>query len=306
MRSAFGGCLLPALVSLLLILCPTGAAASGEWVTLKDCTLVNSGYIDGDSFHARCGGKNYHFRLYFVDCPETDTRFPERILEQSAYFGIRGEQIPAAGMKAEQFTRKFLSRPFTVLTKWEDAKGASAQERFYAVVLSDKKNLAEELVAAGLARAYGMQASYPDAAQNAGFVAELRQNEERARRAQLGAWSKKPSTKSSPEPVDRLAPLKNATKPGASPTPQSGAGPSNPSGGQSPQSTNPVDAAAPTSLLNINTASPAELEQLPGIGPALAGRIVENRPYAEPADVTAVKGVGPKIFASIESFITTK
>ncbi len=306
MRSGRGGPLLPVLLALLLILCRTGAAASGDWVTLNDCTLVNSGYMDGDSFHARCGGKNYHFRLYFVDCPETDTRFPERILEQSAYFGIRGEQIPAAGMKAEQFTRKFLNRPFTVLTKWEDAKGASAQERFYAVVLSDGKNLAEELLAAGLARDYGMQAPYPDAARNADFVAALRQAEERARRAHIGAWSKNPATKPVPEPADRLAPLKNSTNPEVSPPPQSGARPPNPSDRQNAQSTNPVDAATSSPLLNINTASAAELEQLPGIGPALAGRIVANRPYAEPADITAVKGVGPKIFASIESFITTK
>lgn len=45
--------------------------------------------------------------------------------------------------------------------------------------------------------------------------------------------------------------------------------------------------------VSLNRASQAELEGLPGIGPALAARIVAGRPYETVADVDRVKGVGP-------------
>jgi competence protein ComEA len=56
-----------------------------------------------------------------------------------------------------------------------------------------------------------------------------------------------------------------------------------------------VDAAGP---VDVNTATAAELEQLPGIGPVLAARIVvdreDNGPYRSLDDLTRVKGIGPE------------
>ena len=53
----------------------------------------------------------------------------------------------------------------------------------------------------------------------------------------------------------------------------------------------------------LNSGSAKELEQLPGIGPVLAGRIIENReadgPFVFPEDVMEVKGIGEKTFAGI-------
>lgn len=55
--------------------------------------------------------------------------------------------------------------------------------------------------------------------------------------------------------------------------------------------------------VNVNTASQAELEALPGIGPALAARIVESRPYSSTADLDRVKGIGPKMLEKLSPYL---
>jgi competence protein ComEA len=55
--------------------------------------------------------------------------------------------------------------------------------------------------------------------------------------------------------------------------------------------------------LELNTASAQDLEALPGIGPVLAGRIIEHRethgPYKALDDLLAVPGIGKKKLAQI-------
>ena len=52
--------------------------------------------------------------------------------------------------------------------------------------------------------------------------------------------------------------------------------------------------AAPTDgLVHLNRASLAELERLPRVGPVLAARIREGRPYGSVEELDRVKGVGP-------------
>ena len=46
--------------------------------------------------------------------------------------------------------------------------------------------------------------------------------------------------------------------------------------------------------LDVDTATAAELEALPGIGPSLAARIVEARPFTSVDDLQRVRGIGPK------------
>ena len=58
---------------------------------------------------------------------------------------------------------------------------------------------------------------------------------------------------------------------------------------------------------NLNTASAADLQRLPGIGPALAGRIVAyreaNGPFRSPAQIVEVKGIGEKTFEKLAPWI---
>ncbi len=63
----------------------------------------------------------------------------------------------------------------------------------------------------------------------------------------------------------------------------------------------------PFRRIDVNRASAEDLETLPGIGPTLAGRIVENRrragPYFTPEDLLRVPGIGPAKLEKIRLLI---
>ena len=86
----------------------------------------------------------------------------------------------------------------------------------------------------------------------------------------------------------------------ASPPPGPGGTPANgPAGGAPGAASRPID---------INRATAAELEALPGIGPALAQRIVADRevngPFRRPQDLTRVAGIGAKTLEKLLPYIT--
>jgi competence protein ComEA len=62
-------------------------------------------------------------------------------------------------------------------------------------------------------------------------------------------------------------------------------------------------------LVNINTATLAELNNLPGIGPTLAQKIIEYRQqygfFMTVDDLKKVPGIGDAIFEEIKDKITT-
>lgn len=59
--------------------------------------------------------------------------------------------------------------------------------------------------------------------------------------------------------------------------------------------------------INLNTATADELEKVPGIGPALAARILtfreQNGPFHQLEDLLQVSGIGPKKFAKMQPFL---
>lgn len=60
--------------------------------------------------------------------------------------------------------------------------------------------------------------------------------------------------------------------------------------------------------VNINTADQVQLETLPGIGPSLAGRIIQyreaNGPYRSPEDIKNVSGIGDIRYEQLKNLIS--
>jgi endonuclease YncB( thermonuclease family) len=179
-------------LALLLIGLVCGSASAADWEELKGCRLVADEYGDGDSFHVRQGDRDYIFRLYFVDCPETDARFPDRVAEQAKYFGISSKAALALGEKAKAFTFAVLAKPFIVWTKWQDARGSSKQHRFYAIVVPDREpdmTLDALLVRNGLARIHGVSTTTPKGDSGEAVKTVLQTLEDNARVAKRGGWA---------------------------------------------------------------------------------------------------------------------
>ena len=71
-----------------------------------------------------------------------------------------------------------------------------------------------------------------------------------------------------------------------------------------------VDENQASPLVNINTAGAAELEKLPGIGRALAARIVEHRErygrFRRAEHLMMVRGIGDRRFRELRHLITVE
>jgi competence protein ComEA len=86
------------------------------------------------------------------------------------------------------------------------------------------------------------------------------------------------------------------------------AGPST-EGDMPSETTSSRSAASLEGQININTATAAELEQLPGVGPAIAERIVSYRkdnPFKQRNQIMRVKGIGEKTFAKIKDYLVVE
>ena len=303
----FAGSALTAVVVLWATAVAVGARdGSKDWIVLENCRLIVNPANDGDSFHASAGEKEYLFRLYMVDAPETDEIKPGRLVEQAKYFAMTVPQAIEVGRAAKEFAREKLSEPFTVFTRMSDAMGSSNIERVYAFVQTKDGDLGEQLVRNGLARNHGRKAAPPGLKDSRSEIKKLQQFEDEARQEKIGGWgvnagrlnvrAQKPAPfsvfiagKTAPP---RAAPLAN------SPAPTS-----------SIATTKPVETkrshakeAPELGKIDINTATEKELTTVPGIGHVMAARIIAARPFHSADDLKKVSGIADRKYTQIRPY----
>ena len=248
--------------------------------------LVNNPANDGDSFFVEAGGKSFHVRLYFVDCPETSTSFKsgaQRVREQARHFGLS----PAAraihfGNEATTFVERILAKPFTVHTAFASTPGRSAKGRVYGfIITADGDDLASLLVKNGLARAYGIGRKTPNGISRDEMIERLRDLETSAMLKRIGIWSE-----SDPERIAEFRAEQRSDDKELEDLQRNG--------GKDKSPQDPLD---------LNTVTEKELQSIKGVGPALAKRIIAGRPYKAVDDLLKVKRIGPKILEKIRPYV---
>jgi competence protein ComEA len=219
--------------------------------------------------------------------------------EQAKYFGVTVDEVLEVGDLAKQFTREKLTEPFLVRTCWEDAGGRSRAQRFYAFVQTRTGDLGEQLVENGLARSHPATAKLEGLTSAAAEWQKLMALEQKAKREKVGGWganenrmairAQQPESEKGIDPFDKFfhpageKPVPPVTTASVSAPIQSV---------PSEESTPTTAASLPQSELDINKASLAELENVPGIGPVVAQRIIDARPFKSADDLQRVKGIG--------------
>lgn len=264
-------------------------APAADWQVFSNATFVAADINDGDSFSIALGRRREVARLYFVDCPEatagaeSDRR---RLLEQSRYFGIEPPTHAVAhGRAAAARTQELLSAaPFTVHTSFARAPGRSGRPRIYAMItLPDGRDLAAVLVAEGLARAFGVQRARPDGTDAAEYAKQLADLEFAAAIGRRGIWAEcLPG---------RIADLRRRQR----------------------EETRSLDEAfgvfevlSADHPLDLNACTSEELQNIRGIGPVLAERIVKARPYKAVDDLRRVEGLGGVTLDRLRPYVTVR
>ena len=287
-----------------------GARESKDWIILENCRLISNPANDGDSFHASAGAREYIFRLYMVDAPETDAMTPGRLVEQAKYFTITVPQAIEVGEAAKEFTREKLSQPFTVFTRMSDAMGRSKLGRFYAFVQTKDGDLGEQLVRNGLARNYGYKAVPPGLKNSRAELERLQQLEDEARTEKIGGWGvsagrlnmhpQKPVSFSVfvAEKNSRARTLPLTNMPSATPIFRPSATTISPVEANKSHTKEKIELGR----IDVNTATEKELKMIPGIGPVMAARILAARPFRSADDLKKVNGIGDKKYAKIRPY----
>jgi competence protein ComEA len=267
-----------------------------DWITLENCHLIPNDANDGDSFHVRANDTEYLVRLYFVDAPETAGISAARLIEQAEYFGVSVPQVVEIGLDAKRFVDAKLSGPFSIVTRLAGGLGRSKVQRIYGFVRTKEGDLAEQLVANGLARIHGTTATAPGGSTSTDEREKLLRLETEAKRRKVGGWGVNeqpwngigPQSQSSPDASRSIS---------ATPTSSSLAAASSPGEVKS-------RAKEKTQLgkIDINTATEKELTTVPGIGHVMAARIIAARPFRSADDLKKVSGIGDKKYAQTRPY----
>jgi competence ComEA-like helix-hairpin-helix protein len=258
------------------------AVDASEMQTFTNCRYVASDWADGDSFLVELEpGREQVVRLYFVDCPETTAEQEtdqRRLREQTAHFGLEDPKVTMeVGRQAKEEVARLLAKPFTVRTIFASALGRASWKRVYAfVTTADGKDLGEQLLDLGLARSYGVGRGTPGGAS----IEETREHmddlELQAALQKKGLWARTDPAK--------LAALREARR-------------------KEVRQAEEDFGIRPDGPVKVNTASLDELDSLPGVGPVMAQRIVEGRPYAKLEDLNEVPGVGRKTLEKLKDLL---
>jgi endonuclease YncB( thermonuclease family) len=194
----------------------SAAGGARAWKAHGPAKFSEKREADGDSFgieikgaKGKAKGTVTTYRLYGVDCPETDARgglLKARIAAQAKDFHRKAADIPLLGKNAAAFTQKTLKGKKLIIWTYgaegEVApKGPKGNDRFYAlveVITGDGKHLwlHELLLENGHARVEGDNAPWPpkdlarlgkDKARKR-FESGLKPLAHKAEAAHLGAW----------------------------------------------------------------------------------------------------------------------
>jgi competence protein ComEA len=76
--------------------------------------------------------------------------------------------------------------------------------------------------------------------------------------------------------------------------------------GSAPAPQQAISSRSVGGLININSASADQLVSLPGIGPAKATAIIENRPYSSVDELERVPGIGAKTVEQLRNMVTVE
>ena len=171
-------------------------AADKNWTRLEGCRYVADKNNDGDSFLVQCGKEKFYARFYFIDAPESDATFPERVREQYDYFGVTMDELTRGGARAREYVQRTLSsRPFVIHTKHASAQGRAKTVRYYSLVEVDGRYLHEVMLSEGLARNVGTRIALPTGQKSKAYASALAQIEDQARLHRKGLWAASDPTK---------------------------------------------------------------------------------------------------------------
>lgn len=263
---------------------PINPSTANELKAYTNVALIDSPYNDGDSFKIRINNSNVTIRIYFADCPETSVSQntdARRVRSQTRYFGMPSHRETVFyGREAAKFTKKQLSKPFTLYTAFASAPGRSSRGRCFGFIKTfNGEYLAQLLVANGYARAYGVARKTPEGISGKEMTARLNDMESSAMMTRKGIWAATDITQlATMRALERqeLAELQEIRD----------------------------CVHVPLKPININTASREELRMLPNIGIVISNRIIVNRPYKNNNELLNITGITKKVMKEIRPHLS--